>query len=381
MHNMFVLVCALCAVLVPAVRVRGETVMRTCLPSEERTVPLIYCSDIFHPAMDPDDHFDLAALFAMKTFDVKAVILDGHIDRKGQDQFNGGGRIPLAQMTAITGYAVPSAVGFNAKLASPADTLSDYEKRYQGGVELMRRVLEDSPVPVTIKISTGTDLAVLFNRHPDLCRRKIRAVYFNAGHGVGGATDEYNVSLDPVAYTRIFETGLPVFWNPCFGKGREVGDGHCNFFVVKDQRFLLENASERLSRFFSYALLAPKADPIAWLSDGTAAKVEKQVRWMWTPPVLAHAAGLRSYGTSENAFAWMTPAEAGRKGLLKYERKVFDYERAKVTVVEAERGKGVLKVEYGAPNANAWVFRQTAPDYGDVMTSCLRELYSGMDCR
>ena len=77
----------------------------------------------------------------------------------------------------------------------------------------------------------------------------------------------------------------------------------------------------------------------------------------------------------------MTPAEAGRKGLLKRERKVFDYERAKVTVVEAERGKGVLKVEYGAPGANAWVFRQTAPDYGDVMTSCLRELYSGIDCR
>ncbi len=381
MHNTFFLACALYSVLVPAVRVRGETVMRTCLPSEERTVPLIYCSDIFHPAMDPDDHFDLAALFAMKTFDVKAVILDGHIDRKGQDQFNGGGRIPLAQMTAITGYAVPSAVGFNAKLASPTDTLSDYEKRYQGGVELMRRVLEDSPVPVTIKISTGTDLAVLFNRHPDLCRRKIRAVYFNAGHGVGGATDEYNVSLDPVAYTRIFETGLPVFWNPCFGKGREVGDGHCNFFVVKDQRFLLEHASERLSRFFSYALLAPKADPIAWLSDGSAAKVEKQVRWMWTPPVLAHAAGLRAYGTSENAFAWMTPAEARRKGLLKRERKVFDYERAKVTVVEAGRGKGGLKVEYGAPGANVWVFRQTAPDYGDVMTSCLRELYSGIDCR
>ncbi len=45
-------------------------------PEEMRKVPFIYCSDLFHPAMDPDDHFDLAAVFRLKEFDVKAVILD-----------------------------------------------------------------------------------------------------------------------------------------------------------------------------------------------------------------------------------------------------------------------------------------------------------------
>ena len=93
----------------------------TVLSDELRKVPLIYCSDIFHPAMDVDDHFDLAALFALKDFDVKAVVLDGHIDRKGQDQFNGGGRIPLAQKSAISGHNVPSAVGLNIKLKDPLD--------------------------------------------------------------------------------------------------------------------------------------------------------------------------------------------------------------------------------------------------------------------
>ncbi len=59
-------------------------------PEEMRKVPYIYCSDLFHPAMDPDDHFDLAAVFRLKELDVKAVILDGHIDRPGQDQLTGG---------------------------------------------------------------------------------------------------------------------------------------------------------------------------------------------------------------------------------------------------------------------------------------------------
>ena len=351
----------------------------TTAPAEgRRSVPFIYCSDIFHPAMDPDDHFDLAALFALKEFDVKAVILDGHIDRKGQDQFNGGGRIPLSQMERIAGYAMPSAIGFNAKLSSPLDKLEDYEARYQGGVALMRKVLVDSPVPVAVKISTGTDLAVLFNREPELCRRKIRAVYMNAGHGAGGATDEYNVSLDPVAFTRIFETGLPIYWSPCFGEGRKVGDGHCNFFVVKNQRELLEGASAELSRFFSYAILRSTADPMAWLSDGSAAEVPAKPRWMWTPPVLSHAAGRREYRTGDGTYAWLTPNAAAAAGLSGREMTVWRFEPAKVTVVEAARAKGVVRVEYGvgATDSNVKVFRQISPEYGQVMTSCLRSLYS-----
>ena len=39
-------------------------------PDEMRTIPFIYCSDLFHPAMDPDDHFDLAAVFRLKELDI-----------------------------------------------------------------------------------------------------------------------------------------------------------------------------------------------------------------------------------------------------------------------------------------------------------------------
>ena len=76
-------------------------------PGEMRKIPFIYCSDLFHPAMDPDDHFDLAAVFRLKELDVKAVILDGHIIRPNQDQLTGGGKVPLEQMMDICGYRVP----------------------------------------------------------------------------------------------------------------------------------------------------------------------------------------------------------------------------------------------------------------------------------
>lgn len=347
----------------------------TVLPEPE-PVPFIYCSDIFHPAMDPDDHFDLAALFALRGLDVRALILDGHIDRPGQDQFNGGGRIPLSQMEHITGHRVPAAVGLNVKMRNPDDRCEDADARFLAGVELMKQVLEQSSRKVAIKISTGTDLAVLFNRHPDLCRAKIERVYFNAGHSEGGITDEYNALLDPVAFARIFETGLPLYWNPCFDARREVVDGHCNFFKIPDQRRVLARAPEALSRFFSYALLRETSDPIAWLADGTPAEVPEVERWMWTPPVLAHAAGLAVFRRD--------PECAGGAGTCEWRRartesearqalRFYDYEPARVTVDEYRRG--ILHVEYGVAGANVMVFRQY-DGYAEAMAECLENLYS-----
>ena len=300
-----------------------------------------------------------------------------HIDRKGQDQFNGGGRTPLSQMCAITGQTVPSAIGLNVKLEDPLDTLPNGDPRFLGGVELMKRVLETSEEPVVIKISTGTDLAVLFNRAPGLCRKKIRAVYFNAGHGCGGVTDEYNVLLDPVAYTRIFETGLPIYWNPCFGEGRVAGDGHCNFFVLPDQRTVLEKAPVELSRFISYVLRQEKSDPIAWLANGEAAEVPAKERWMWTPPVLAHAAGRSVYRLPSGEYVW---SRAERAPAGAQERSFYVYEPARVTVDPQSRKQGVLKVEYGSPDSNAKVFRQLS-GYSQAMGSCLRNLYGDLKAR
>ena len=39
-------------------------------------IAIIYASDLFHPHDDPDDHFDLATLFAIPDVDVRAIVLD-----------------------------------------------------------------------------------------------------------------------------------------------------------------------------------------------------------------------------------------------------------------------------------------------------------------
>ena len=63
--------------------------------------PILHSTDLFHPHGDPDDHYDLACLFALKEFDIKAIVLD-----LGEHQATRPGRPPVEQMMYITGRNV-----------------------------------------------------------------------------------------------------------------------------------------------------------------------------------------------------------------------------------------------------------------------------------
>ena len=91
--------------------------------SAERTVPIIYSTDLYHPPTDPDDHFDTAVLFAMKEFDIRCVILDNGLGRQVEPGVKAEfkhriGRPALEQLMQITGRKVnyaPAAEPYQVK--------------------------------------------------------------------------------------------------------------------------------------------------------------------------------------------------------------------------------------------------------------------------
>jgi hypothetical protein len=357
--------------------------------SKNRKIPFIYCSDLFHPAMDPDDHFDLATVFALKTFDLKAVILDNHIDRPQQDQQNGGGHIPLSQMMAITGRKVPWAIGLKEKFRTCDDKALDADVRCQGGVRLMLSVLRDSPEKVVFKLSTGADFAAAFNREPELVRSKVRAVYLHAGNGSGGPQSEYNVTLDPIAYERVFETGVPVYWCPCF-EGKPFSrfqHGYETFFRIPDQKALLDVCPPSVQQFFAYAFARSKENPIQFLKAQTPIKLPGGPRNMWSTPTLAHAAGLHIYRRGSDNYVFLTPERAEHCGLTNAEVKPFEFVPVRVTPTRKEGANlpadnpqpGTLGVDYAPTSPNAELFRQTDPAYAKILNSCLKNLFSDLD--
>lgn len=251
-------------------------------------VPLIYCSDLFHPHDDPDDHFDLACIYAIEEFDLKAIILDQGLKQKEQP-----GIIPVMQMNALTGREVPSVSGLEKPLNSPEDAGEDQPASAQAGVETILAILRESPDPVTI-ITVGSlrDVAAAFNRDAALFHQKLKRLYAFIGN-TGGGFREYNVNLDLNAYRCIMNAGLPLYWTPCFDGGLWENNGRASYWVSPHNQ-LLEGAPEALLNFFIYMIeKKDSADPVAALfepvngSQKTAFLAEK--RNLWCCAVFPHA--------------------------------------------------------------------------------------------
>ena len=92
-------------------------------------VPVIYCSDLFHPHDDPDDHFDIASIYALEEVKIRGIVLD-----QGDRQEKQPGRIPIEQLNHLTGRSVPWATGLSAPLESPGVSSGNNPGRAGDGV-------------------------------------------------------------------------------------------------------------------------------------------------------------------------------------------------------------------------------------------------------
>lgn len=259
-------------------------------PDRSNTVPVIYSTDLSHPHDDPDDHFDIVALYALRELDILGIVLD-----QGKRQDHAPGRIPIEQMNALTGRNVPHAVGLSDPLKAPDDDALDQRVKYQGGVELIIKALEGSAVPVTlITVGSLRDTAAAFNRRPNLFREKASRLLIFIGEA-SADNREWNVGLDPSAFIRIMNSGLPVWWVPCFDGGNFKNRGKASFWTA-DQVELLGDAPDRIMNFFIYALLKKsRLDYVEYL-NGTVDEEEKALvlsgqRRLWCAAVFTAAAG------------------------------------------------------------------------------------------
>ena len=75
-----------------------------------RPVPMIHATDLFRPHNDPDDHWDLACVYALAArnlVDLRAVMIDYPQPERGNDP----DVLAVAQMNHLTGLAAPIMVG------------------------------------------------------------------------------------------------------------------------------------------------------------------------------------------------------------------------------------------------------------------------------
>lgn len=254
--------------------------------------PVIYATDLFHPHVDPDDHFDLATLFSLRDLQVQAVLLD-----QGKRQLQRPGAIPLRQMLAMTKRQVPTAIGLGDPLSSPADDGRAQSAEFQGAVVLLEKVLRETREPVTIMAAGSVrDICAAWNRYPELLKEKVGRLYLNIGTAIPGGT-EYNVDLDPHAYVGILRSGLPIYLCPCMPMDRKNSNAVYSTWWHFRQEQVLESAPRPLQNFFIYALQRPapeELDPLKALNLNLSPwrrLIWEMDRNMWCTGPLLHAAG------------------------------------------------------------------------------------------
>lgn len=331
-----------------------------------RKVPVIYCTDLFHPYDDPDDHFDIAVLYALEELDIRGIVLDqgGKQDRKP-------GKIPVEQLNTLTGRNVPLGIGLSEPLKTPDDAALDEPEKYQQGARLILDVLESSEEPVTI-ITVGSlrDVAAAFNRRPDLFRNRVSRMMIFIGEASAG-TREWNVGLDPNGFIRIMNSGLPIWWIPCFDGGNFKNEGNASFWKASHAD-LLKYLPDRGMNFFIYALLEKDSpDPLDFLDASVDEQDRERVlsgeRNLWCAAVFTAAAGRKIV---EKGREWVAVPE---DYLEKSARVCEVFRFVPVTLYVDDRAR----IVYQETSRSRRVFRYQVANselYPEVMTSVTSHL-------
>ncbi len=228
-----------------------------------RPVPVIHVTDLFRPHNDPDDHWDLATVYAL-AYEGRLELVAVLIDYPRPEWRNDPDVLAVAQLNFLTGQAVPVLVGsprwYDSLVAAGEAARADLR-----GIRAMLELLRRSREPVVIHIlGSCRDVALAGRLEPELFAQKCRAIYLNAGSGMREAAQgkslEWNVGLDPAAYAAVFELPCPVYWMPCFdglppGPNRPARVGPFGTFYRFRQGDVLPHLSPALQNYFAYMFL------------------------------------------------------------------------------------------------------------------------------
>lgn len=283
--------------------------------AQPEPVPMIHVTDLFRPHNDPDDHWDLACVYALAC-QGKADLLGILIDYPQPGRGNDPDVLAVAQLNYLSGKAVPVLVGSPRWYDDPRSGGPASESDLRG-VRAMLDLLRRSPRPVVINVlGSCRDVALAGKLEPELFARKCRAIYLNAGSGTPDAAKarrlEWNVHLDPVGYSAIFDLPCPVYWMPCFEEvpapGAPFRSAEYGTFWRFRQGDVLPHLSPGVQNYFAYMFLhggtlarggqAPALRPnwlqvlVAEPDPDVISRINAMDRNMWCTGGFLHAVGL-----------------------------------------------------------------------------------------
>ncbi len=234
-----------------------------------KRTPIIDVTDLYVPASDWGDNFDLVTAYGLPEVDLKAVILDT-TQTERMSTSRDPGIVAVEQLNYIFDRNVPFGVGPFEKMRSLDDKMLDAPVYQQQGVQLLLQTLRESPVPVVI-LSFGSlrPIAVAYNRDPALFHAKVAAIHISAGTEYADLKSvpfvdhpcvcdgpnfnrEWNVDLDPLAFIRMLRSDLPIALYPCARRdGADKLDPHDSYWRLPNLEFV-DELDPKLQRYLGF---------------------------------------------------------------------------------------------------------------------------------
>ncbi|MDO4558945.1 MAG: nucleoside hydrolase [Planctomycetia bacterium] len=346
------------------------------VPTSVTERPILHLTDLFHPHGDPDDHFDLATVFALQLrnrVDLRGISVDYPPAHRTGDPAVAA----IAQMNRLCATAIPIATGSSVHFTAPDDVTAADEARKlplrdTGAIRFIHETLRRSNVPVAIScVGAATDIAWAAAMEPELFREKCAGVYLNAG-SAGPDPDhpemlEFNVRLNPAAYAAMFRLPCPVYWYPCWHQVELRQSGEFGTFWWLAHRDAFDGVPDEICHCFQY--MFDRSDDPRWLmaieSESDTARWEQILtdrRGMWSTASLLHIAGLTVLRNGE-----IVPEDTVRAP----EELLFRMEPVHVTCDVDGRTTWRITEKIG----HRWIFHCLAPQrYPEAMTRAMSEL-------
>lgn len=346
--------------------------------TETTPVPLIHITDLYHPPQDPDDQFDLATVLALPELELKAVLFD--VTRKflmpapdGWDMARDPGVVPVAQAAYLRGGSIPTGVGPQDPLNSLTDDAADRPQREQSAIELLLHILTQSSESVAVSIvGSARIMAAAYLRAPELVREKVNAVWVNAGSTAQGEL-EWNVTLDPVAYRILWDSGLSIRWFPCATeKSAFDPEPERGTHWSATHETLLAGLPVHWRGWFAYGLSgSARGDILRAMNElGSGAvweNLQAARRSMWSTASLVMMAGRKLVRTADGWRFVMKPEEEGA------ETDAWPWRLDPIAAKVAGDAR-VSWTETAAPTPHRLFGRRPGAGYGEAMAEALNAL-------
>ncbi len=230
-----------------------------CNKQKEKRIPVIVFSDLYFPAQDVGDNFDIIIPYALLELELKGVIFD--ITEKYRREGNvptvtrEPGFIPIIQLNYIFNKNVPAACSPFVAMRTVDDKMENVLAFQQEGINLFFELLENSKQKVEVVCTgSGRGLAVAFNRNPKLMKEKIKTIHFCAGAS-SETFREWNIELDTLAAYRLLTSDLPINIYPCATDKGPFDKGQNNTFWAMDNLNFISNMDVKLQKYLQFSFL------------------------------------------------------------------------------------------------------------------------------